>query len=76
MPLLAFQGAGDQYATAEQLARIARRVAGPCRTELLDDCRHIPHREAGEATLRLIGEFLVQNGLVAAEALPASQSPR
>ena len=75
VPLLAFQGEGDQYATAEQLARIARRVTGPCRTELLDDCRHIPHREAGAATLRLIGEFLLQNGLVAAEALPASHSP-
>ncbi|MOA59343.1 hypothetical protein D3C78_1839310 [compost metagenome] len=58
MPVLAFQGEGDQYATAEQLARIARLVPAPCRTLLLDDCRHIPHREAGEATLRLIGEFL------------------
>lgn len=75
VPLLAFQGEGDQYATAEQLARIAHRVAGPCQTLLLDNCQHIPHREAGEATLRLIGEFRLQNGLVAAEALPAGHSP-
>jgi pimeloyl-ACP methyl ester carboxylesterase len=74
VPLLAFQGVGDQYATGEQLARIARAVAGPCRTELLDNCRHIPHREAGEATLRLIGEFLLQNGLVVAEALRTRES--
>lgn len=58
VPLLAFQGRDDQYATAEQLAHIARLVTAPCRTLLLDDCRHIPHREAGEATLQLIEQFL------------------
>jgi len=73
VPLLAFQGEGDQYATAEQLARIARLVPAPCRTLLLDDCRHVPHREAGEATLRLIGGFLLQNGLIAGEALHAGE---
>lgn len=63
VPLLAFQGSGDQYATEEQLAHIARLVRAPCRTALLDDCRHIPHREAREATLELINSFLVESGL-------------
>lgn len=71
VPVLAFQGEGDQYATAEQLARIARSVAGPRRTALLADCRHIPHREAAVETLRLIGEFLQQYGGAAGEPVRA-----
>lgn len=58
VPLLAFQGWDGQYATAEQLAHIARLVTAPCRTPLLDDCQYIPHREVCEAPLQLIEQFL------------------
>jgi pimeloyl-ACP methyl ester carboxylesterase len=62
VPLLAFQGCDDQYASAAQLERIAARVSAPCRTALLDACRHIPHREARAATLELIDGFLREHG--------------
>ncbi|MNJ51548.1 Proline iminopeptidase [compost metagenome] len=59
-PLLVIQGREDQYATPEQLAVIQRRVAGPCRSVLLDDCRHFPQNEAREETLRLVADFLAE----------------
>lgn len=50
-PTLAIQGAHDQYGTLAQLDPIdARRV--------VLDCRHAPHLEAPEETLRAVTEFL------------------
>ncbi|RKQ86425.1 pimeloyl-ACP methyl ester carboxylesterase [Solirubrobacter pauli] len=50
-PTLAIQGAQDQYGTLAQLDLIeARRV--------VLDCRHAPHLEAPEETLRAVTEFL------------------
>ena len=57
VPVLAFQGADDQYGTAKQLAEMAARIPR-CQTRLLPNCRHVPHREAPEETLRLIAEFV------------------
>jgi pimeloyl-ACP methyl ester carboxylesterase len=58
VPVLAFQGADDQYGTAAQLEEIAARMIASCQTTLLKDCRHVPHREAPEETLRLIEAFV------------------
>ncbi|WP_218822833.1 alpha/beta fold hydrolase [Tistlia consotensis] len=57
-PVLALQGADDQYGTPAQLEAIAAGCAGPCETRLLPDCAHSPHHEAREATLKAIEAFL------------------
>jgi pimeloyl-ACP methyl ester carboxylesterase len=47
-PVLAMQGADDQYGTMEQLDRIARRVQGPCTLLKLDRCGHSPQSDQPE----------------------------
>ncbi len=44
-PVLAMQGADDEYGTPAQLEAIAAHVAGPVETWLIDGCGHAPHRE-------------------------------
>ena len=55
-PVLAIQGHDDQYATMEQLDRIARAVPG---TQLLKlrDCGHAPQRDQPEAVMQAIGQL-------------------
>lgn len=62
VPVLAFQGEDDQYGTAHQLVEMAKRIPR-CETHLLPNCRHVPHREAPEETLRLIAEFVRSSSL-------------
>ncbi|EWC42812.1 alpha/beta fold hydrolase [Stutzerimonas stutzeri] len=57
VPVLAIQGQDDEFATAAQLETIARKVGGPCRTLLLEHCRHFPQNQARARVLELIGEF-------------------
>jgi len=57
-PLLVIQGRDDQYATPEQLTVIDAHVDAPCRCVLLEDCQHFPQREATQATLGLIVDFV------------------
>lgn len=57
-PLLAIQGRQDEFATAAPLEIIAREVMGPCRTVLLENCRHFPQNQARPQVLALISEFL------------------
>lgn len=57
-PLLVIQGRDDQYATPEQLSVIKAHVSAPCDCVLLDDCQHFPQREATQATLGLIADFV------------------
>jgi pimeloyl-ACP methyl ester carboxylesterase len=57
-PVLALQGDGDEYATARQLDLIAAGVAGPCRTWIVPDCRHVPHFQAADAVLPAIVDFV------------------
>ncbi len=56
VPVLAIQGADDDYGTTAQLDRIAR-LAG-AETELLADCGHAPHRDQRAATLQAMAEFI------------------
>lgn len=58
VPLLAIQGQEDEFASPAQLEVIAREVAGPCRTVLLEHCRHFPQNQARPRVLALIAEFL------------------
>ncbi len=57
---LVLQGRQDAYGTLDQVTAIARRVAGPVQTVVLDDCGHIPHREQRLATADAILQFLAR----------------
>jgi pimeloyl-ACP methyl ester carboxylesterase len=57
-PLLILQGREDEYATADQVRRIAAGVSGPTRVALLPDCGHIPHFQAPEAVLAEMVPFI------------------
>jgi len=61
-PVLAIQGAEDEYGTPAQLDAIRAGVSGPCETWLVPDCRHAPHFEAAERVLPRIAAFAVANG--------------
>ncbi|HMG49134.1 MAG TPA: alpha/beta hydrolase [Inquilinus sp.] len=61
-PVLAIQGAEDEYGTEAQLDAIKARVSGPCETWLVPDCRHAPHFEATDRVLPRIVNFAVANG--------------
>jgi pimeloyl-ACP methyl ester carboxylesterase len=56
-PILAIQGKEDEYATLEQLERIARGAAD---VDLLalSDCRHSPHRDQSEAVIAATTRFV------------------
>lgn len=56
-PVLALQGAEDEYGTIRQIEAIQRRIPSVS-TVILDDCRHAPHRDRPEATLSAISQFL------------------
>ena len=60
-PVLALQGADDEYGTMEQMRRIGAQVRG---IELLElqDCRHSPHRDQPEAVIEAITRFVDRVG--------------
>jgi len=60
IPLLLIQGEDDQYGSGRQLQSIADRTQGPVTTCLLPDCRHSPHLDQPEATLRAINRFVAE----------------
>lgn len=57
-PVLAIQGAEDEYGTLRQLDAIAEAVAGGVETWLVEECRHIPHFQAADRVLPRISAFL------------------
>lgn len=59
-PLLAVQGADDEYGTLEQIEGIARRVA-QTRMLVLPHCGHSPHRDQPDALIREAGRFIHQH---------------
>jgi pimeloyl-ACP methyl ester carboxylesterase len=58
-PVLAVQGAQDQFGTLEQLERIKRHVPH-AELLVLDDCRHVPHEEQPQAVLDAAVAFLAR----------------
>ena len=58
VPLLVIQGRDDAYGTLRQVESIADRTAGPCRTLVLDDCGHSPHRDRPRATTAAVARFV------------------
>ena len=57
IPVLAIQGADDQYGTLAQIREIENRIYSPLDVEILADCKHSPHAEQPEKTLAAISEF-------------------
>lgn len=57
-PVLAIQGADDEYGTMAQVEAIARAVSGPCEVVKLEACGHSPHRDRPEETLAAISRFV------------------
>jgi pimeloyl-ACP methyl ester carboxylesterase len=56
-PLLVIQGEDDEYGTLRQIEAIRARVPS-VEFAILADCRHAPHRDQPDATLRRIAAFL------------------
>ncbi|HYE00066.1 MAG TPA: alpha/beta hydrolase [Alphaproteobacteria bacterium] len=57
-PLLALQGADDEYGSPRQLELIAAHVGGPVETWLVPDCGHAPHFQAHDAVVPRIVDFV------------------
>src|SRR5574343_68363 len=56
-PVLALQGATDQYGTEKQLELIKQNVAGRVKTVMLPNCGHHPHLEFQDAVMNEIQQF-------------------
>lgn len=57
-PTLVIQGEDDEYGTPAQVDAIVRQLGAPCRTLLLPDCGHAPHRDQPERTLAAMIAFV------------------
>ncbi|MES2525200.1 MAG: alpha/beta hydrolase [Gemmatimonadota bacterium] len=60
-PVLALQGADDEYGTPAQTRAIVDGVRGPARAHLLPSVGHTPHRAATDEVIRLTAAFLTEN---------------
>lgn len=58
-PILAIQGEDDEYATMEQIDRIAR-LAPDVDLVKLADCRHSPHKDQPEAVIAATAGFVAR----------------
>jgi pimeloyl-ACP methyl ester carboxylesterase len=59
-PVLAIQGADDEYGTLQQLDAIGRGVAAPFERLVLPKCRHSPHRDQENAVLMAMTRFIAR----------------
>ncbi|MCR9219182.1 MAG: alpha/beta hydrolase [Alphaproteobacteria bacterium] len=57
-PVLAIQGADDEYGTLAQIDAIQAGVAGPVERLVLERCKHSPHRDRREAVLEASARFI------------------
>jgi pimeloyl-ACP methyl ester carboxylesterase len=64
VPVLAMQGADDQYGTPSQVDAIVRGVSGPARSMLIPGAGHAPHVDEPDAVIAAIRLF--------ADALPCA----
>jgi len=58
VPILLIQGEGDQYGTRRQVEIAQEECYCPVEVLALPDARHVPHREAPEATLNAVADFV------------------
>jgi pimeloyl-ACP methyl ester carboxylesterase len=57
-PVLAIQGANDEYGLPAQLDAIVAGVAGPAERALIPNCAHDPHHQARAVVLERIARFV------------------
>ncbi|HEY7662111.1 MAG TPA: alpha/beta hydrolase [Xanthobacteraceae bacterium] len=57
VPMLIVQGEHDQYGSARQIELAQRECYCPVEVALLPDTRHVPYREAPQATLSAVAGF-------------------
>jgi pimeloyl-ACP methyl ester carboxylesterase len=57
VPILIIQGADDQYGTLRQIEVAKEECYCPVEAVVLEGIRHIPHREAPDATMAAIVDF-------------------
>jgi pimeloyl-ACP methyl ester carboxylesterase len=57
-PVLAIQGADDEYGLPAQLDAIVNGVAGPAQRMLVPDCAHDPHHQARTVVLERVARFV------------------
>jgi len=57
VPVLAIQGAEDQYGTLAQIREIENRAYSPVDVEIFEDCKHAPYAEQPEKTLAAVADF-------------------
>jgi pimeloyl-ACP methyl ester carboxylesterase len=62
VPLLIVQGEADQYGTVAQIDVARRECYCPVEVALLTGAKHSPQRDASEATLKVIAEFVARVG--------------
>jgi pimeloyl-ACP methyl ester carboxylesterase len=58
VPILIVQGADDQYGTLRQIEVAKEECYCPVEAVILPGTRHVPHREAPDATMKAIVEFI------------------
>ena len=58
VPTLVIQGQQDEYGSERQVTTIQDACNAPVQLELLDDCRHSPHRDQPDVTLDLVGRLV------------------
>ncbi|OED38516.1 alpha/beta hydrolase [Chromatiales bacterium (ex Bugula neritina AB1)] len=58
VPTLVIQGADDEYGTLEQIEVLQQRSYAPVDSLILDDCRHAPHLDQPQLTLRAITDYI------------------
>jgi pimeloyl-ACP methyl ester carboxylesterase len=59
-PVLAIQGADDEYGTLAQLDAVEHGIAGPFERLVLANCKHSPHRDQEAATLDAMARFIAR----------------
>jgi pimeloyl-ACP methyl ester carboxylesterase len=77
VPVLIVQGEGDQYGTVRQIEIAREECYCPVEVALLPNAKHVPQREAPEATMKAVTEFIarvLQNEMAGAK--PAITSSR
>lgn len=57
-PVLALQGADDEYGTVRQVEAISRGIDGPGRAWVLADCGHAPHLQSPQEVLDGVARFV------------------
>jgi pimeloyl-ACP methyl ester carboxylesterase len=61
VPILVVQGEDDQYGTVKQIEAAEQECYCPVEVALLPGARHSPQREAPEATLKAISDFVARD---------------